>query len=246
MENQCGNCGKYYDSTESVCPDCGTVNPRVLTQPVTIEELLLFAQGHNLPLKDMRFFIGENYAGPRAFGIYRAENGNVVVYKNKADGSRAIRYEGPDEAFAVNEILQKMRAEIQLRRPSGTGGTRVQVQTSPKRLLLLGIIIVFFVAVFLFMDSRTPDRGYYYYDNAYYYWDSGAWYLYDDYYGDWYPASADAMLADHYGDYWVDNSYQDGYGVSDFSQWDNPYSNNDDWDSGDSWDSSFTDWDSDW
>ena len=245
MEIQCGNCGRVYDASEAVCPDCGNVNPRVLTQPVTIEELLLFAQAHNLPLKDMRFFIGENYAGEKAFGIYRAEGGNVVVYKNKADGSRAIRYEGPDEAFAVNEILQKMRSEIQLQRSAGR--SPVQVKTSPKQIVSLVIVIALLAFFFIYSSLHTPNRGYYYYDDSYYYWDSGAWYLYDMYLDDWYPAEADAALDEYYGDYWVGDDYQDGYGVSDFSHWDNPYSDSDDdWDSNDSWDSGFTDWDSDW
>ena len=60
----------------------------------------------------MRFFVGVDYKEPRAFGIYKEPNGNCVVYKNKADGSRAIRYQGADEAYAVNEIYQKMRAEL--------------------------------------------------------------------------------------------------------------------------------------
>ena len=53
---------------------------------------------------------------PKAFGIYKDSDGNFVVYKNKGDGTRAERYRGKDEAYAVNEIYQKLRSEIQIRR----------------------------------------------------------------------------------------------------------------------------------
>ena len=46
----------------------------------------------------MRFFIGEDFREARAFGIYKAGENRFVVYKNKSDGSRAVRYDGPDEA----------------------------------------------------------------------------------------------------------------------------------------------------
>lgn len=58
----------------------------------------------------MRFYIGEDFKEPKAFGVFKDTDGNFVVYKNKADGSRAIRYRGPDETHAVNEIYQKMRS----------------------------------------------------------------------------------------------------------------------------------------
>lgn len=58
-----------------------------------------------------RFFIGEDYKEPKAFGIYQDGN-RFIVYKNKADGSRAIRYDGLDEAYAVNEIYLKLKEEI--------------------------------------------------------------------------------------------------------------------------------------
>ena len=31
-----------------------------------------------------------------------------AAYKNKADGSRSVRYDGPDEAYAVSEIFAKL------------------------------------------------------------------------------------------------------------------------------------------
>ena len=55
-----------------------------------------------------RFFIGVNYTNPKAFGIYK-EGNEFIVYKNKSDGSRSERYRGSDEAYAVNELYQKIR-----------------------------------------------------------------------------------------------------------------------------------------
>ena len=61
----------------------------------------------------MHVHIGEDYKEPKAFGIYRdAASGHFVVYKNKADGQRAVRYEGMDEAYAVNELYQKIRSMV--------------------------------------------------------------------------------------------------------------------------------------
>ena len=89
--------------------------------PQTIEELKAFCAEKGMPLEKMRFFIGENIQEPKAFGIYRDENDRFVVYKNKADGSRAVRYSGPDEAYAVRELYLKLKSEVDLRRSPGGG-----------------------------------------------------------------------------------------------------------------------------
>ena len=91
-------------------PEAAREKRRVQT-PQTIEELLAFCQRHELPLSKMRFFIGLDYPGAKAYGIFKDKNGDFVVYKNKADGSRAVRYRGPDEAYAVNELFQKLKDE---------------------------------------------------------------------------------------------------------------------------------------
>ena len=109
-------CGGWIEDTDEVCPNCGAANEHLMVSgegiPKTIEELRAFAESHNLPLRDMRFFIGEDYKEPRAFGIYEESDGNFVVYKNKANGERAVRYRGKDEAYAVNELYQKMKSEV--------------------------------------------------------------------------------------------------------------------------------------
>lgn len=83
------------------------------SQPTTIEELKQWYAARHLPPEEVtRFFIGKNIEEPKAFGIYKDEQGECVVYKNKASGERSIRYQGPDEAFAVGELLQRLKDEI--------------------------------------------------------------------------------------------------------------------------------------
>ena len=117
MKVFCDFCGKPIDETLASCPECGAVNKHMLRSgnqvPKTIEELQAFIAEHKIPVDKMRFFIGIDYQQPKAFGIFkRPDNQNCVVYKNKSDGTRVIRYEGADEAYAVNEIYQKMKAEF--------------------------------------------------------------------------------------------------------------------------------------
>ena len=96
--------------------------------PKTIEELKAFAKAKNLPLEEMRFFIGVDYKEPKGFGIYEDQDGNFIVYKNKGDGTRAERYRGKDEAYAVNEIYQKMKTEVQIRREKTALPDRLRVK----------------------------------------------------------------------------------------------------------------------
>ena len=61
------------------------------------------------------------------------EDGNFIVYKNKADGTRAVRYRGTDEAYAVNEIYQKLKAELQeVREHTNPAAQRKMPQRSPQ------------------------------------------------------------------------------------------------------------------
>ena len=72
-------------------------------------------QDFRIDSEKTRFYIGKDYTEPRAFVIYEDDFGNYVVYKMKADGSRALRYKGPDEEYAVNEYYQKFLEEIRKR-----------------------------------------------------------------------------------------------------------------------------------
>lgn len=118
MKITCEFCGIEYDDTLEKCPSCDAVNKFVrkstMNNPTTIEELKKWYKANNLPSYEVtRFFIGCDYKNPRAFGIFKDENtGIVTVYKNKDNGQRAVRYEGTDEAYAVNEILTKLKEEV--------------------------------------------------------------------------------------------------------------------------------------
>lgn len=184
MKTFCDYCGSAIDDTLDRCPNCGAVNQHMQRSgnqvPKTIEELQAFAAANNIPLEKMRFFVGVDYKEPRAFGIYKEPNGNCVVYKNKADGSRAIRYQGADEAYAVNELYQKMKAELLERkqadinkgrttsrpksarsssrkRNSGCGGLATGCSTGIVIFLVIMIMIVAFVNSL--EDAKTPKKG---------------------------------------------------------------------------------------
>ena len=242
--------------------------PRHNGPPRTIGELRAYAEAHNWPLRDMRFFIGEDCREARAFGIFQ-RGGEFVVYKNKSDGSRAIRYQGPDEAFAVNELFQKMRSEVANQK--AVREARYSPTPPKKKRRGLPVWAIIFIIVFAFWligsfaRDRRPKRGYYHYGNDYYYYQTGDWYYYDDYYDDWYEIDPPDAFDDGYGDYYVSSGYDYGYGVDDFrdsdyyyesdsyydsdsgSSWDDDddwWDSDSDWDSG--WDSGYTDWDSDW
>ncbi len=120
--NKCPYCGSIISSNDKQCPNCGASNlnyvePKstVIMTPKTIEDLKAYCAERGMPLYKMRFFIGEDFKEPRAFGIYKKDNGDVVVYKNKDTGVRAIRYEGPDEAHGVEELYLKLLDECHKR-----------------------------------------------------------------------------------------------------------------------------------
>ena len=253
MNIKCEYCGGFYPETEAKCPNCGASNARAAQAgvPKTIEELKAFCRSKNMPLERMRFFIGEDFREPRAFGIYRNADGQFVVYKNKADGSRAVRYEGPDEAYAVNELYQKLKSEVELRREmSAAQRTPMAAQRQRRQACWIAVLLIAVAVIAFFLYMRNPRRGYYLYNDDYYYYQDSDWYYYDM--DGWMLAdSVDEALSGDASEYYQGDSYNDYYGVEDFSDtqyyhekdsssdssWDTDYSN---WDSGD------TDWSRDW
>ena len=119
MKIKCDYCGNFFEDTSEKCPVCDAQNANCRSnkenrEPQTIDELKEWYKRRNLPPENQtRFFIGKDIKEPRAFGIYKdRDTGEFVVYKNKGNGERAIRYRGNDEAYAVNELYLKLKSEI--------------------------------------------------------------------------------------------------------------------------------------
>lgn len=253
MKVKCDYCENFFDENLANCPACGAANEHIKRTaneiPKTIEELKNWYNAHNLPAEEVtRFFIGKDYKGAKAFGIYR--NGEeIIVYKNKDDGSRAVRYQGKDEAYAVNELYMKLKETVSWqknnnRANNGSGKEKTLLQKFFGMwpfFLVFGIIVTALIVV-----SIGPADGYYNYGDDLYYYHSG-WYVYDGY--DWESTSAPSDLEENYDDYYESSYYSEDMDASDITQteWGSSWDDDSDWDSDDSWDSDGgTDWGSDW
>lgn len=259
MKVKCDYCDNYFDENLAKCPDCGAANNHIKRTandvPKTIEELKSWYQGHNLPDEEVtRFFIGKDYKGAKAFGIYQ-DGEEFIVYKNKDNGQRAIRYQGKDEAYAVNELYMKLKETIAWQkdnnRKNRTGG--YQRKKTPierlKGLWPFALVVIMIIIVFI-IEAHSPGEGYYRYDNDLYYYHDG-WYTYDTYYG-WSETKAPSELKVNYNDYYESEYYSSDMGAEDINgtDWADSWDDDSSWDSGDSWDSwdsgGGTDWGSDW
>lgn len=276
MANRCEYCGQTVPAGAQSCPGCGAPVYRAQNGggvPQTIEELLDFCTLHRLPLTQMRFFIGEDTREARAFGIYQEPSGDFVVYKNKSDGSRAVRYQGPDEAHAVHEIYEKMKSEIanQRARAASAGlqqnrsvaqSSRRSSSSGRKKGFRLNSTLVYILIFVLLVAGKSAvrgignrihnrDNGYYVYQTDTYYRQGDDWYRFDDDLYYWIPTAVDSLLEDNYRDYYAGEDWSSSYGVEDFS--DSSYyedygSYDGSYDSSDSsWDDDYDwDWDSDY
>ena len=273
---RCEYCGSSLSSDEQNCPYCGAPNPHYLPgasiapaesweRPRTISELQAYCASRGMPLEKMRFFIGEDYREPRAFGIYR-DGSDFVVYKNKADGSRAIRYRGPDEAFAVGELYDKLMAEHAIRadlrrsRASSSGPARGGARSGGRlrnnllRNVILPLVILFALSsVFTAVSNRISHRndGYYRVGEDLFYRYGASWFMDSLYSDDWYEV--EDFPYEDYREYYQGNEYDDSWGGSSFTDsqaWSDLQDSGSDYDGGDydygDWDAGDTDWDSDW
>ena len=241
----CPACGAPVSPGEDFCSFCGALIPRNkavgqteqasaaavqaapaaegvrekrrVQTPQTVEELLAFCERHELPLSKMRFFIGLDYPGAKAYGIFQDANGDFVVYKNKADGSRAVRYRGPDEAYAVKELFEKLKTEASSQRVHAAAARTPGFPASsahannpynypdraakrPRKRKANALLIAIIAAAAAITIGRTAaaihnntqqvphfSQGYYQYNDNYYYNYHDDWYLYNNDVGSWYP-----------------------------------------------------------
>ena len=263
MQIKCNYCGALIDDSCETCPKCGAplsgAHRTAKGQPKTIEELKEWYIAHHLPPEEItRFFIGKDIREPKAFGIYRDGNGDFVVYKNKSTGERAIRYQGSDEQYAVNELYQRLKAEIadQKGRSSSSRPQQpvVQKKKKKKKGCLIAVIVFCVLGILAAIFDHSAPNGYYNYNGTQYYHQGSSWYYYDKETDDWYKSTEnididdknakDYQITNHEGKDFESTSWYDSGSHSDDSGWDS----DSDWDSdsGDSWDSGGTDFDSDW
>ena len=275
MERKCQHCGSTVDEKSQSCPICGNPLPSADNVPnewpKTIEELKTWYVDHHLPPEKVtRFFIGKNISEPKAFGIYKNEVGEFVVYKNKTDGQRAIRYQGMDETFAVGEIYQRLRDEMAKQRSRSRAGkekertgTASALQSSPKKenrvaasrgngkkknnwgsVGIVSALIALAVGAIALADG-VPN-GYYLYDGVEYYHQGSSWYRYNPGSDNWFEAESmsDFITSDNADEYKYSNhegtAFEDTEWYDDGSSSDS--SDNDSW-GDDDW-SSDDDWDS--
>lgn len=208
---KCEYCGNYISDLDPICPVCGARNKDHKRTsdgtPKTIEELKSWYIARNLPPEETtRFFIGKNIKEPKAFGIYE-ENGTFIVYKNKANGQRAIRYQGTDEAYAVNELYLRLKEEIlnqkniNVNKKRGTTRTNSYSKRKSKHLLstlifiiMLNVFLVNFLAPALVMFNladKPSSMDYYLSNDGTAYYNEGynngvyEWWIYDKDSGEW-------------------------------------------------------------
>ena len=250
MKIKCEYCGNFIDDTLEKCEFCGAANSNIRRTgnqvPTTIQELKQWYIDHNLPDENItRFFIGKDYSGPKAYGIYKQADGDFVVYKNKSDGSRMTRYVGKDEAYAVQELYLKLKEAVMQQKnkssytPSSSNYinnnrlntyadvAKNSVSSKPSGCVIgLIIAIVIFIILVASCSKNTSYTG----TRPYGYSNSSSYYSSD--YDSSYNSSYDSSYSNSSSSSWWD------------SDWDSS-----DWDSSSSWDSSSWDsssWDSDW
>ncbi len=247
MKITCAYCGNLFNDTLEQCPYCGAPNVAVVrksgNQPITIEELKQWYADRGLPpYEETRFFIGEDYRQPRAFGIYKDEKTqNFVVYKNKDNGQRAVRYEGTDEAYAVNELYQRLKQEIIQQKqkqigkrtdPQNIGKTtkRGKIKKRPRGIIIAAILLSFFWIATSDSSMDIPKTGYYSYESKVYYAlepnhsspyavNNMFWFVYTD---DWVELLSDAEVPDELEGrksskrYFLLKKWSEKYSVPDF------------------------------
>lgn len=240
MKITCDYCGNTFDDTNAQCPHCSAPNAGVVRtakdQPITIEQLKQWYSARGLPAYEVtRFFIGIDYKQPKAFGIYKDEKtGKFIVYKNKADGARAVRYEGTDEAYAVNEIYMRLKQEIlQQKQHQGSASTSSGSSSSSSSsysgytlsnkiwlivlmIALIYIVVPCFLRIVRFITSSGFESSYSDYADQGYYQKDGRDYYHLSYGDDWYYYDDDTSSWSYCDDDSVPYEFKDKNTAQDF------------------------------
>lgn len=240
MKITCPYCGNMFEDSNAQCPHCLAPNDQhpdtTDGTPSTIDELRRWYSNRHLPPYEVtRFFIGENVREPRAFGIYR-DGSKVIVYKNKDNGQRAVRYQGSDEGYAVSEIFSKLKEEILHQKQQNfnmqhdlpdssvpqnqptASMSNAGIPAAPKRkdpgcltTLLIAFAIILLISI-LTNSCGGPgsnlSQGYYNYDGGTYYHtqQDDGWYSYSN--GSWSPIqSMPDVFFDNGSDYFSGSGY---------------------------------------
>ena len=236
------------------------------------EELRNIFEEFHIDSEQTRFYIGDDYTDPKAFVIYQDDFGDFVVYKMKADGTRALRYKGPNEKIAVTEYYQKFLEEVRKRPAFARKLIRPQQSRSyytdrrgrkhnSVKAALIAVVVTFLAAIGLTFGVAsyqrykhrhdgyyvTPSGTYYTQGSDVYYYDNDDWYYYgpyDTFYDDYYDDYT------YYDDYYYNDSYTD-FSDSDYyygsDSYSSDYDSDYDYDYDDDWDSGWDDddsWDS--
>ncbi len=237
------------------------------------EQLLQIFRDFHIDSEKTRFFIGSEYTDPKAFVIFQNDFDDYLVYKVKADGTRALRYKGKDEAYAVNEYYQKFLEEVRKRpefarkllKPGNRIVSRSSSYSKSSRPVLIAVITVALTMILSFSvilvssaihHIRHRHDGYYSTPFGHYYYYGKDVYYYDDDLYDWLYYGNYDTFDDFYGyddytyseDYYYNDDYSD-FRDSDYYDLDSDDDDDSGWDdsdSWDSWDSGGSDWDSDW
>ena len=276
MQIKCEYCDQYYDAALPKCPNCGSPNDNLRRTanetPKTIEELKAYCARMGFTPEKTRFFIGQDYRGAKAFGIYKDAAGKCVVYKNKANGERAVRYEGYDEGYAVNELYERLQSEILNQKSHYVNKKKAQAMESVRRASQeeqrlrkrksgqKTLMTIFIIAMIVSAGVPTIYRvgkklGFYVgnkYDNGYYSTNEGTyysldddWYYYDDGYQYWVPIETVPEIISSDPELYYESSYYDpNLGALNFEDTDY-YSNWEYEQSQSSYDDSDSSWDND-
>jgi len=274
MKIKCEYCSSYFDDELENCPNCGCINNNIRRTstgvPRTIEELKQWCVDKNIPYEKLGFRIGEDYRGPKAFGIYQnLATGNYVVYKQKLNATRAIRYEGKDEAYAVYELYLKIKEVAALSaKPKQKQNKRIEnpnidwreinyyKQVNKRKslkdfgktifsfFLLLArwyIIIMMIITPICGMISCSESLYYNVLDSdkGYYKYQDDTYYRYK---GNWYRWESDGRYWDYEANIDFEDNYKDYFDTNEYNAYFYEYS---DFEDSDHY-NSFLDDDSDW